>query len=313
MYLRYFGLSAKPFAMNPDPTFLYASAQHAAALTMLEYAIESQANFCLLTGEIGSGKTTLVRHLIRSLGDQVTVGLVSNTHQRFKSIHPWALSALGIAPADDSDIAQYEALTDFVIREYGKGRRTLLIFDEAQNLPIRTLEELRLLSNVNSESDVALQTLLVGQPELRAKMARPELLQFAQRIAVDFHLHSLSLEEAQAYVTHRLTVAGGAGDIFEHAAIELIHRSSGGIPRLINRMCDLALVYAFAERRKRVAVDLVVQGLTDRNAGRTSPLLEPGAPLPADASADATDDLAERATTLASAPAADEPRISGRV
>ena len=243
MYLNHFGLKAKPFAMNPDPAFLYASEQHAAALTMLEYAIESQASFCLLTGEIGSGKTTLIRHLVRMLGDKVTVGLVSNTHQRFKSIHPWALSALGVAQEGDSETAQYEALTEFVIREYAKGRRTLLIFDEAQNLSVRTLEELRLLSNVNSESDVVLQTLLVGQPELRAKMARPELIQFAQRIAVDFHLHSLSLEEAKAYIGHRLKIAGGAEEIFDPEAVELIQRraeafpASSSINTAISRWC----------------------------------------------------------------------------
>jgi type II secretory pathway predicted ATPase ExeA len=294
MYLKHFGLDLKPFAMNPDPAFLYASEQHAAAFTMLEYALESQASFCLLTGEIGSGKTTLIRHLIRMLGDTVTVGLVSNTHQRFRSIHPWALSALGIVPGGDSETSQYEALTDFVIREYGKGRRTLLIFDEAQNLPIRTLEELRLLSNVNSESDVALQTLLVGQPELRTKMARPELVQFAQRIAVDFHLHALSLEEAKAYIGHRLKIAGGAEDIFSAEAIELIHQKSGGIPRLINQLCDLSLVYGFADRRRRVDSVLVGQVLMDRDAGR------------------ATQVSAAGATALVSTAETDEARFSGR-
>ncbi|HSV63502.1 MAG TPA: ATP-binding protein, partial [Chthoniobacterales bacterium] len=137
--------------MNPDPEFLYPSRQHAAALTMLEYAIESQAPFCLLTGEIGSGKTTLLQHFLRGLGDKVTVGLISNTHVQFRSIHPWALSSLGIVPHDDSDIAQYEALVDFFVHEYGKGRRTLMVVDEAHNLTPAILEELRLLSNVNSE------------------------------------------------------------------------------------------------------------------------------------------------------------------
>jgi type II secretory pathway predicted ATPase ExeA len=182
-----------------------------------------------------------------------------------------------------------------VIRDYGRGRRTLLIFDEAQNLSVRTLEELRLLSNVNSESDVALQTLLVGQPELRAKMARPELIQFAQRIAVDFHLNSLSLEEAKAYVGHRLKIAGGAEGIFSHEAIALIHQQSGGIPRLINQLCDVALVYAFADRRRRVDAALVGQVLKDRHAGR------------------ATEGSAERATALASTLEPDEPRFSGRL
>jgi type II secretory pathway predicted ATPase ExeA len=270
MYLRYFNFSTKPFAMNPDPAFLFPSEQHARALTMLEYAIESQAAFCVLTGEIGSGKTTLVRHLIRTLGSNLSVGLISNTHEHFRSIHPWVLSAFGIVARDSSEIAQYEALTEFFIREYGKGRRTLLIFDEAQNLSIQTLEELRLLSNLNSEEDVALQTLLVGQPELRLKIAQPELKQFSQRVAVDFHLRSLSSSETEAYIRHRLTTAGGSDTIFQAAAIAYIHRLAGGIPRLVNRLCDLSLVYAFADRCERIDVALVAQVLQDANNGMMS-------------------------------------------
>ena len=272
MYLKYFRFESKPFAMSPDPAFLYASQQHAAALTMLEYAMESQASFCLLTGEIGSGKTILIRRLIRMLGDQVTVGLVSNTHGRFRSIHPWALSALNIAPREPTDIARYEALNEFFIAEYGRGRRTLLIFDEAQNLSIRTLEELRLLSNVNSESDVVLQTILVGQPELRLKMARPELRQFAQRIAVDFHLNALTLAEVEAYIQHRLSVAGSSDEIFQHRAVELIHEHSGGIPRLVNQLCDLALVYAFAEQHRFVTAGMMESVLRDRWQAAGAPL-----------------------------------------
>lgn len=269
MYLRYFHFTSNPFAMNPDPRFLYPSAQHAQALTMLEYAMETQAAFCILTGEIGSGKTTLVRRLIRTLGDRVAVGLISNTHERFQSIHPWALSALGIVPSSLSEVGQYQALTDFFVREYGKGRRTLLIIDEAQNLPIHALEELRLLSNINSEEDVALQTLLVGQPELRVKMARPELIQFAQRVAVDFHLQALSLTEVDAYIRHRLTVAGGSEEIFRPTAIKYIHKRTGGVPRLINQLCDLSLVYAYADGCDRIHAALVAQMLQDRVQGAT--------------------------------------------
>jgi type II secretory pathway predicted ATPase ExeA len=268
MYLRHFNFRAKPFAMNPDPTFLYPSEQHSKAFTMLEYAMESQAAFCVLTGEIGSGKTTLVRHLIRSLGDRVAVGLVSNTHENFSSIHPWALSALGIVARDGSETAQYEALTEFFIREYGKGRRTLLIFDESQNLSVQALEELRLLSNLNSEGDIALQILLVGQPELRSKMAQPELRQFSQRVAVDFHLQCLSQAETEAYIHHRLCVAGGNVALFQPGAIAYIHKLSGGIPRLVNRLCDLSLVYAFADAREHVDSALVAQVLQDRSSGR---------------------------------------------
>jgi general secretion pathway protein A len=268
MYEDYFKFNSKPFALNPDPAFLYPSPQHAAALTMLEYAIESQAAFCLLTGEIGSGKTTVVRQLIRLLDERFTVGLISNTHERFQSIFPWALSALGMSPVDGSDIALYEALTDFVIRDYGKGRRTLLILDEAQNLPIQLLEELRLLSNVNSEKDIALQILLVGQPELRAKLERPELEQFAQRVSVDFHLECLNLAEACAYVQHRLTVAGGDPEMFRPDAVAFVHDRAHGIPRLMNQLCDLSLVYAFAEQRRVIDEQLVRQVLQERNRGR---------------------------------------------
>jgi len=268
MYERHFGLKTKPFAMTPDPAFLYLSRQHSMAITLLEYGLESQAAFSLLTGDIGSGKTTLVRRLLRGLGDQVAVGLISNTHSRFKSIHGWALSALCIAPADDSNIAKYEALIDSFVREYAKGRRTLLILDEAQNLSVEVLEELRLLSNVNSESDLVLQILLVGQPELRAKLSRPELRQFAQRVSVDFHLRPLEPGETHAYVQHRLTVAGGNKDLFSADALEFVHARTRGIPRLINQLCDFALVYAFAEGRQSINADLIAQVVRERNGAR---------------------------------------------
>jgi general secretion pathway protein A len=273
MYERHFGLKSKPFALTPDPAFLYLSRQHAMAMTMLEYGLESQAAFSLLTGDIGSGKTTLVRRLLRGLKDQVAVGLISNTHERFRSIHGWALSALGIVPSDDSDIAKYEALVDSFVREYAKGRRTLLIFDEAQNLSIEVLEELRLLSNVNSETDLVLQILLVGQPELRSKLARPELRQFAQRVSVDFHLRPLDRKETHAYIRHRLTVAGGNPGLFLPEAIEFVYARTNGIPRLLNQLCDFALVYAFAEGRDGVDADLISQVVRERNSAQLMPAI----------------------------------------
>jgi type II secretory pathway predicted ATPase ExeA len=271
MYERHFGFNSKPFALTPDPAFLYLSRQHAMAMTMLEYGLESQAAFFLLTGDIGSGKTTLVRRLLRSLGDQVAVGLISNTHDGFRSIHGWALSALGIAPADDSDIAKYEALVDSFVREYGRGRRTLLILDEAQNLSVEVLEELRLLSNVNSEADLVLQILLVGQPELRTKLSRPELRQFAQRVSVDFHLRPLDRNETHGYIRHRLAVAGGNDALFLPEAIEFVYARTNGVPRLLNQLCDFALVYAFAEGRKSIDADLISQVIRERNSGQLMP------------------------------------------
>jgi type II secretory pathway predicted ATPase ExeA len=270
MYERYFGFAIKPFTLTPDPAFLYASRQHAMAMTMLEYGLESEAAFSLLTGEIGSGKTTLVRKLLRSLGDRVAVGLISNTRERFTSIHGWALSVLGIAPADDSDIAKYEALVDSFQREYASGRRTLLIIDEAQNLSVEGLEELRLLSNVNSDKDLMLQTLLVGQPELRTKLELPELRQFAQRVSVDFHLRPLDRQETGAYIRHRLVVAGGQAKaaLFLPDAMEAVYARTKGIPRLINQLCDMALVYAFADRRRTIDATLVAQVIRDREIAK---------------------------------------------
>jgi general secretion pathway protein A len=259
MYERHFGFITKPFALTPDPAFLYLSRQHAMAMTMIEYGLASQAAFTLLTGEIGSGKTTLIRRLLRGLGDTVAVGLISNAHARFQSIHGWALSALAIVPADDSEIARYEALVDSFVREYSRGRRTLLILDEAQNLSVDVLEELRLLSNVNSETDLVLQIMLVGQPELRDKLARPELRQFAQRISVDFHLRRLDLAETHAYVRHRLRVAGGDENLFLPDALEFVYARTNGIPRLVNHLCDFGLVYAFAESRNTIDAHLLSQ------------------------------------------------------
>lgn len=275
MYERHFGFKVKPFSLLPDPAFLYPSRQHAMAMTLLEYSLESQAAFSLLTGDIGSGKTTVVRQLLRVLGDQVVVGLVSNTHGRFKSIHGWALSALSIESADGSDVAQYQALVDSFVREYAKGRRTLLIFDEAQNLSTEVLEELRLLSNVNSERDLVLQILLVGQPELRAKLSSPELTQFAQRVSVDFHLRPLDRNETHEYVRHRLEVAGGSTTLFSADAIEFVYSRAQGIPRLTNQLCDSALLYAFADGRMTVDADLIDQVLRDRSTSVALPTVAP--------------------------------------
>jgi general secretion pathway protein A len=271
MYERHFGLTTKPFSLTPDPAFLFPSRQHAMAMTMLEYGLESQAAFSLLTGDIGSGKTTLIRHLLRQLGDQVVVGLISHTHNRFKSIHDWVLSAFSIVPADDSEVAQYEALVDAFVRTYAKGRRTLLIIDEAQNLSLEVLEELRLLSNVNSERDLILQILLVGQPELRRKLSCPELQQFAQRVSVDFHLRPLDRSETHAYVHHRLEIAGRRTTLFLPDAIEFAHARTNGVPRLLNQLCDFALLYAFADGRTTIDADLIAQVVRDRGTGVALP------------------------------------------
>jgi type II secretory pathway predicted ATPase ExeA len=278
MYERYFGLTTRPFALTPDPAFLYPSRQHARALSLLEYGLETQAGFGLLTGDVGSGKTTLTRQLIRQLDRRVTVGLISNTHRGFRSIHPWALSALSIAPADDSEIAVYEALVDTFVATYARGKRTLLIVDEAQNLGRDLLEELRVLSNVNSEKDVVLQVLLVGQPELRRTLARADLRQFAQRISVDFHLRPLDREETGAYILHRVRTAGGRDALFRPEVLGRVHELTGGVPRLINQLCDLTLVYAYAEGLPQVDAGVLDLVLSDRTGAHALPLFGPRSP-----------------------------------
>jgi general secretion pathway protein A len=276
VYESFFGLQARPFALTPDARFLYPSRPHAMALTMLEYGLASQAPLLLLTGEVGSGKTTLVRRFLDDLGDRVCVGLISNTHTRLKSVLGWALSALEIAPADDSDIAMYEALVDTCIRTYATGRRTLLVVDEAQNLSPDVLEELRLLLNVNSDQDLVLQILLVGQPELRATLRQPQLRQLAQRVAAEYHLRPLSGDETRGYVKHRIAVAGGDPEIFHADALAAVHGHAGGVPRLVNQLCDMGLVYAYAAQQRWVDCAMIDQVLADRAEAEALPVFAAG-------------------------------------
>ncbi len=264
MYDAHFGFTSRPFALTPDPAFLYQSRQHQMALSVIEYGLESQAPLLLLTGEIGSGKTTLLRRMIRDVGDRFATGLISNTHSQMGSLIAWALQAFDVAPANGTPVAAYQAIVDHVVGEYAQGRRTLLIVDEAQNLAEETLEELRLLSNVNSEQDLVLQILLVGQPELRDVLGRPSMRQTAQRVAADFHLRALDHADTAGYIAHRLTVAGGPPDLFTGDAVAIVHARSGGVPRLINQLCDYALVYAYADERRCIDAETVLDVLRDR-------------------------------------------------
>jgi len=272
MYNAFFGFNTRPFALTPDPAFLYQSRHHQMALNMLEYGLDSQAPLLLLTGEIGSGKTTLLRRLIRDLGDSVMVGLISQTHSRTRSMLAWATSALEIVTDGESDIELYEALAACTVREYARGRRTLLIIDEAQNLGEDVIEELRLLSNMNSEKDLVLQILLVGQPELRRMLSKPSMRQIAQRVAADYHLRALKDTETEGYIGHRLIVAGGSPDLFSVEAMAIIHARSGGVPRLINQLCDMSLVYAYADSQHTVDADVVNEVLADRESSGALPL-----------------------------------------
>lgn len=266
MYRKFFGLSARPFALTPDPAFLYESRLHGIALSTLQYGIESQAPILLLTGDVGSGKTTLLHRLLQDVGDTATVALVSQTYARTRSILAWVAASLDAAPRDGSDVALYEAIVDRVLASYRTGRRTLLVVDEAQNLGADVIEELRLLSNVNSATDVVLQILLVGQPELRQTLSEASMRQIAQRVAADFHLRSLDRDETGRYIAHRLAVAGCRYALFDDSAIDAVFTATRGVPRLINQLCDYALVYAFSEGRASVDAPVVREVLADREA-----------------------------------------------
>ncbi len=214
MYLEYYKLREMPFNLTPDPAFLYMTLQHKFALTLLRYGIVSQTGFCLLSGEVGSGKTLLLRQLLSSIDQSLTVGLLASTSRRFERLLPWVCVAFGLEHEGNDDATLYQRFVNFLIAEYAAGRRVILIVDEAQNLGVDALEELRLLSNVNANKHVVLQTFLVGQPELRDALAQPQLCQFAQRISVDYHLAALGPADTLGYVRHRLAVAGGDPELF---------------------------------------------------------------------------------------------------
>lgn len=258
--------------MLPDPSFLFLSKKHRAALTLLEYGLMNQVGFCILSGEPGAGKTTILRALLNRVDDNVTIGLISNTHQSFGGLLDWILSAFDLHKANLTQVEMHQLFVDFLIEEYANNRRVLLIVDEAQNMDPDSLEELRMLSNVNTDKDQLLQVVLAGQPQLKENLRKPELSQFAQRIAVDYHLHSLNLNETCGYIQHRLVVAGAERDVFTPEACERIHCYSGGSPRLINLLCETALVYGFADDRELIDADLVEEMVLERMEDSVVPL-----------------------------------------
>ncbi len=272
MYEAFYGLRNKPFSLLPDPEFLYPSKKHQMALTLLEYGLMNQASFSVITGDIGTGKTTLIRQLLNQMERDMVVGLITNTHPSFGELLQWILLAFNLECPSKEKVDMYKTFMDFLIKQYAANRRTILIIDEAQNMGPQALEELRMLSNVNSEKDQVLQVILAGQPGLRDNLRDPRLEQFAQRIAVDYNLTSLNAEETREYIHHRLSVAGGNPDIFDDEACETVFRYSGGIPRLVNLLCDTALVYGYAEQVPRIGAQLIEDVARDKQQSRILPL-----------------------------------------
>lgn len=262
-YLDSFGFAERPFTLVPDPSFLYWSDQHRRAFSVLEFGILSRAPITMITGAVGCGKTTLLRHLLKQIESDSVVGLISNAQGDRGELIQWVLHALGVK-FDDTDgyVKQFQILQDFLIQTYATGKRVILIFDEAQNLSKESLEELRMLTNINSNKDELVQLVLVGQNELRQVIKRPELRQLAQRIAASFHLRPLSEEAVHEFIVHRLRVAGGTGEEFSEKARLIVYEVSLGIPRLINQICDMSLLYAWSADTK-IVDEKVVQAVVD--------------------------------------------------
>lgn len=252
MYLDHFSLSCKPFDLLPDPRFLYLGKNHDMALTSLRYGVETGAGFTVITGEIGAGKTTLIRAILNNLTPEFIVGLITNTHKDFGSLLEWVLLSFSLDYRNMSDMERYEKLTDFLVESYAKGKRAVIIVDEAQNLELDSLEKLRVISNLNADHHRILQIILSGQPEFREMLNKPELRQLAQRITVDFHIGPLTIDEVGNYISHRMRVAGCDREVFTKGAIEKIGEYTKGIPRLINILCNNALVFAYADKLETI-------------------------------------------------------------
>ncbi|RNC67202.1 MAG: ATPase [Desulfuromonadales bacterium] len=258
MYEEFFNLSIKPFELVPNPEFLFLSKSHKKAITYLDYGIRERVGFILLTGEIGSGKTTILRNLIKGIRDKVVLSKVFNTRVSSEQLIAMINEDFGLEVAGKERIALLRELNEYLVEQYARGNQPILIIDEAQNLSPELLEEVRLLSNLETDRSKLLQIILVGQPELRKMLNSPELRQLRQRIGVSCHIKPLSLTETGDYILHRLEKAGNRDAVSLPAeTVEVIYQFSRGIPRLINIICDFLMISAFAEQSQDISVELV--------------------------------------------------------
>ena len=265
MYTKFFNLKEKPFNLVPNPNYLYSSTKHENAMSFLEYGLSEKIGFVMLTGEIGIGKTTLIRNLLNKVDADMDVGVVFNTNVVSNDLIYLILNEFDI-PYEDG-ISKARALDifyRFLIEKYAAGRNVLLIIDEAQNLSHEVLEEVRMLSNLQTDEDLLIQIMIVGQPNLRKMVEDPKLEQFAQRISVSYHLTAMDKEETTAYISHRIARAGGDPCLFPANVVEKIYEIAGGIPRTINLLCDAVLVYAYADDKNAITLELLDQVVEDK-------------------------------------------------
>ena len=258
MYESFYGFKEKPFDLHPDPDYLYMSRVHENTYVHLEYAIIENKGFVVVTGEIGAGKTTLINYLLNKIGEDIHVGLINNTNIRPAEFLKMICQEFELDPKTDDKAELIDIFSGYLIDQFAAGERVVLIIDEAQNLTNDTMEEIRMLSNIETEKHHLIQIILVGQPELKFKLQQSNLKQLAQRVTVHCHLKGLEKDEVKEYINHRLEIGGGNRfDIFHMETIDKIAVYSRGIPRLINILCDSALVYGFADELESISIPIL--------------------------------------------------------
>ena len=277
MYLTFYGLAEKPFNPTPDPRFLYLSPGHREALAQLHYGAQERKGFIVLTGKVGTGKTTLLHALRQRLDGRTAISYVFNSALSFNGILEYTLEDLGIAKREESRVRRIMALNNFLIERERAGQNTVLVIDEAQNLAPETLEQVRLLSNFETTTAKLLQIVLVGQPELKAKLDLPELRQLKQRVGLRCQIPPLTPDETAQYIRSRLRIAGASENrIFGDSAIERITQYACGIPRVINTLCDHCLLFGYADQQHRIdrtavdqAIEYMEEGMPTRRRVRS--------------------------------------------
>ena len=270
MYLQHFGLEQQPFQLTPDADFLYLSKAHNRAKSYMEYTVWNRDGFVVITGEIGSGKTTLIQQLLRSVDENVLIARIYQTQLNEIEFFQAILHEFGLDPFKAGKVELISMLNNFLLEQYAEGRQVILIVDEAQNLSKRVLEELRMLTGMETDEDRILNLILVGQPELKNLLDAPGMEQLSQRIRFRFHLAALEKDDIRNYIDHRLTVAGFDSNksgkipkIFNEECIPILYRYTGGIPRLINSLCDTALICAFVENKKTITSNIIEEAVNE--------------------------------------------------
>jgi general secretion pathway protein A len=275
MYREFFGLKEKPFNVTSDPNFFFLSRVHEEAFAHLLYGIKEKKGFLEITGEIGAGKTTLCRALLSKLDRNTKTAFIFNSNLPEIQLLQSILEDFGIEVARRNKVSMFKQLNNFLIEEMSRGNNVVLIIDEAQNIKSSVLEGIRTLSNLETDKEKLFQIILVGQPELADKLNSPALKQLRQRIAVRFHITPLEKDEVEKYIHHRLTVAGGSGDIkFPSDSIEKIHLFSGGIPRIINMVCDKSLLAAYVMETKNIALSIINKSINELEGAHEPVLID---------------------------------------